>query len=257
VNNVFDLRGRLSVVTGGAGALGGAMAVGLASFGSDVVIGDVAAGNADEVMERISALGRKASFCQVDVTSRDSIDEMVDSVTEDFGHIDVLVNAAGIAIRSNAEDIREEEWNRVISVNLTGTFLCCQIVGRVMIKQKAGSIINIASVVGQRGLFHPADLACSYCVSKGGVIQLTRALSAEWARWNIRVNAIAPTYFETGMAKPLVNNKEFYKYLMMKIPLGRMGKPEELVGPVVFLASDASTMMTGHILNVDGGWLAI
>ena len=257
IDELFNLNGKISVVTGGSGALGQVMALGLAKFGSEIVIADIIPDRADQTIKQIDALKRKALTIQVDVTDTRDVKKMGDLVLDEFGRIDILVNAAGIAIRSTAENTQEEDWNKVISVNLTGTFLCSQAVGQVMIKQKGGKIINIASVVGQKGLFHPADLACSYCASKGGVIQLTRALSAEWAKFNIRVNAIAPTYFKTGMAEPLLSNKEFYNYLMVKIPLGRIGEPEELVGPLIFLASEASTMVTGHVLNVDGGWLAI
>jgi len=256
-SNLFDLTGKISIVTGGGGGLGKTMATGLARYGSNVVIVDVDVNRAKGVAEKIESVGQGALIVKADVTQKEEVDRMVEEVLDEFEKIDVLVNSAGIARRAKAEKMSEKDWDDVISVNLKGVFLCCQAVGKVMIKQKRGKIINIASVVGQRGLFHPLDLASSYCASKGGVIQLTRALAAEWAKYNIHVNAIAPTYFMTEMTRVLLENEEFLNYLKWKIPLQRPGKPEELVGPVVFLASDASSMITGHILNVDGGWTAI
>jgi len=256
-DNLFDLSGAVSIVTGGGGGLGQTMAIGLAKYGSDVVIVDINVNKAKSVAKEIESVERNVLIIKTDITKREEVDSMVKRILDEFGKIDVLVNNAGIARRAKAEEMSEKDWDDVISVNLKGVFLCCQAVGKVMINQRKGKIINIASVVGQRGLFHPLDLASSYCASKGGVIQLTRALAAEWAKYNIHVNAIAPTYFMTDMTKSLLKNKEFLDYLKWKIPLQRPGKPEELVGPVVFLASDASSMITGHILNVDGGWAAI
>lgn len=255
--DLFDLSGKASIVTGGGGGLGRAITIGLAKYGSDVAIVDVNIDKAKEVAEEIKLKGRRVLIIKTDITKKEEVDDMIKEVLSEFGKIDILVNNAGIARRAKAEQMSEKDWDDVLSVNLKGVFLCSQAVGKVMIKQRRGKIINIASVVGQRGLFHPLDFASSYCASKGGVIQLTRALAAEWAKYNIYVNAIAPTYFITEMTRPLLENKEFLSYLRWKIPLQRPGKPEELVGPVVFLASDASSMITGHILNVDGGWTAI
>jgi len=254
---LFDLRGKVSIVTGSGGGLGQTIAIGLAKYGSNVAIVDINIDKAKSVAKEIESLGRSALIARADVTHKQDVDKMVQEVLDKFGTIDVLVNNAGIARRARAEEMSEKDWDEVISVNLKGVFLCCQAVGKVMIKKRRGKIINVASVVGRRGLFHPLDLASGYCASKGGVIQLTRALAAEWAKYDIHVNAIAPTYFMTEMTRVLLENKEFLDYLKWKIPLQRPGEPEELVGPVVFLASDASSMITGHILNVDGGWTAI
>ena len=256
-NNLFDLSGKVSLITGGGTGLGRAMAIGLAKYGSNIVIVDINPDKAKDVVKKIESLEKSALAIKADVTKKEEVDHMVQDVLGKFRTIDILVNSAGIGRRVKAEEMSEKDWDEVISVNLKGTFLCCQSVGKLMIKQKKGKIINIASVVGQRGLFHPLDLALSYCASKGGVVQLTRALAAEWAKYNVHVNAIAPTYFMTDMTRCLLENKEFLDYLKWKIPLQRPGKPEELIGPVVFLASDASSMITGHILNVDGGWTAI
>jgi NAD(P)-dependent dehydrogenase (short-subunit alcohol dehydrogenase family) len=255
---LFDLSHKVSIVTGGAGALGKIIINGLAQFGSDIVIVEMDIEGANEVAMGVESFGRRVKVIKTDVTQKIEVENMVNKVCNLFQSIDILVNCAGITRRSNAEEMSEKDWNDVINVNLNGLFYCCQAVGQVMIRQKGGKIINFASTVGLRGLYHTYDLASSYCASKGGVIQLTRALAAEWAKYNIHVNAVAPTYFLTEMAKPLLDNKEFYNYLTKyKIPLQRLGDPEELVGPVVFLASDASSMVEGHILSVDGGWSAI
>lgn len=178
---------------------------------------------------------------------------MVEETLNKFSKIDILVNNAGITKRGPTLSMNEEDWDRVIAVNLKGVFLCSQAVGKEMIKQKKGKIINVASIAGQIGLLNTLP----YCASKGGVIQITRALAIEWAKYNINVNAIAPTIFETPLTKPVLeNDKEFYNYTIERIPLGRFGNPSDLAGAVVFLASDASDFVTGHILNIDGGWLA-
>lgn len=258
LKKIFDLSDKVSIVTGGAGALGKVIINGLAQFGSNIVIAETNIEGAKEVAKEVESLNRHVLIIKTDVTQKREVEKMVAEVCRHFGTIDILVNCAGITRRSNAEEMSEKDWNDVINVNLNGLFFCCQAVGTVMIKQKKGKIINFASTVGLRGLYHTDDLASSYCASKGGVIQLTRALAAEWAKHSVYVNAVAPTYFLTEMAKPLLNSKEFHEYLIKyKIPLQRLGKPEELVGPVVFLASDSSSMVEGHILCVDGGWTAI
>ncbi len=254
----FSCNGNVSIVTGGSGGIGQGIALGLAKVGSKVVIADIDGERAEKVAIEISSLCNVEVWpLKVNVVSKQEVIEMTAKVINKFGEIDVLVNAAGITRRGNAEDMAEEDWDDVIAVNLKGTFLCCQAVGKEMIKKKSGKIINVASVVGQRGLFHPLDFAVSYCASKGGVIQLTRALAAEWARYNIHVNAIAPTYVITDMTKSLLENPVFSEYLKIKIPLQRPVNLDEVVKPVIFLASNASNMITGQILNIDGGWTAV
>jgi len=255
--DLFRLDGKVAIVTGAGRGLGATLAHGLARYGAEIVIAEIDEQNVDDAQKRISDIGGKPHFIKTDVTDSSSVQAMVDEVKKSLGRIDTLVNNAGISVRGPAENLKEEDWDKVLDVNLKGQFLCAQAAGRVMIQQKSGNIINIASVVGQRGLFHPYDLALPYCCSKGGVIQLTKALAAEWARYGIRVNAIAPTYLWTDLTRHLFDNEDFKKYILGKIPLGRLVYPEEVVGAAVFLASDASSMVTGHVLNVDGGWLAI
>ncbi len=249
---MFRLDGKVSLVTGGGGGLGRAVAIGLAGAGSKVAVADLDLARARETVEAFPERGEKGIALGVDITSRREVEAMVQKVTEDLGPIDVLVNAAGITRRLPAEEFPEEAFDQIIAVNLKGFFLCCQIVGRQMIARRRGKIINFASIAGQIGL--PGTIA--YCCSKGGVVMLTRGLAVEWAKYNIQVNAVAPTWFETPMGVLISREPEYEKAAMQRVPMGRRGKPEELVGSVLYLASDASSMVTGHILAVDGGVLA-
>ena len=176
---------------------------------------------------------------------------MVDRTIDMFGKIDILINNAGITIRKEAIKYSERDWDKVVDINLKGVFLCCREVGKIMIKQGKGKIINIASLMSFiGGITIPA-----YAASKGGVGQLTKALSNEWAKYNVNVNAIAPGYFDTPLTKSLIENSVRYNEIKSRIPMERWGKPEDLKGAAVFLASDASDYITGHILVVDGGWM--
>jgi NAD(P)-dependent dehydrogenase (short-subunit alcohol dehydrogenase family) len=257
LSKLFSLSGKVAIVTGGGRGLGATLGVGLAQYGAEIVIAEIDATEVPNTQKRIADVGGQSHFMRTDVTDKQSVQAMVDEVKKLRGRIDILVNNAGTSVRGPAEGVTEEGWDKVLDVNLKSQFLCAQAVGRIMIEQKSGNIINIASVVGQRGLFHPYDLALPYCCSKGGVIQLTKALAAEWAKYGIRVNAIAPTYLWTDLTRHLFENEDFKNYLLGKIPMGRLVNPEEVIGSAVFLASEASSMVTGHILNVDGGWLAI
>jgi gluconate 5-dehydrogenase len=187
---------------------------------------------------------------KVDVADEKQVNAMVETIMKTFSHIDILVNAAGLAIRKPADSFPIEEWQQVMDINTRGTFLCCQAVGRIMIKQKQGKIINVSSVRGRYGL--PADYA-AYCPSKGAVDTLTRTLACEWAKHNVLVNAIAPTVVETELTKPLLANVEYAKTLKARIPMGRWALTEDIVGPTIFFASDASNFVTGQILYIDGG----
>jgi NAD(P)-dependent dehydrogenase (short-subunit alcohol dehydrogenase family) len=251
---MFDLTGKVAIVTGGAGGLGRPISLGLAKCGADVVVDDLASANPQGVADDITALGRKALAVTADVTSAESMKEMVDLVVKEFGKIDILVNVAGINARFSAEEMPAEEFEKVIRFNIAGTFLPCQAVGRVMIEQKRGKIINMGSV---RGSVAPSIGGTAYASSKGGVHQLTKTLAAEWAKYGINVNGIAPALVMTAMTKDFLSKPEIYSKMTAEIPLARLGFPEDLIGPIVLLASDESDFMTGQIIYVDGGLSAV
>jgi gluconate 5-dehydrogenase len=248
--NYFNLDGKVAVVTGGAGGIGQALALGLADAGADVVVASRDLKKLEKVADQIRAKGKKSLAISTDVTDEKSVANMVENAVKKFGHIDVLVNGAGLAIRKPADTFPVDEWQRVMDVNTRGTFLCCQAVGKVMLKQKSGKIINISSVRGRYGL--PAGYA-AYCASKGAVDTLTRTLACEWAKSNILVNAIAPTVIETELTRELLADVEYAKTMKARIPMGRWGLTDDLIGPCVFFASDASNFVTGQILYIDGG----
>ena len=247
---LFDLTGRVAIVTGGSIGLGRQMAAGLAEMGANLVLCARKAERCQQAAEEVRQLGVKAIAAACDVKSQASIQAVVDAALAEFGGIDVLINNAGISWGSPAEEMSLEDWNKVIETNLTGTFLCAQAVGRVMIKQGRGKIINIASVAGLGGA--PPELAAiGYHASKGGVISFTKDLACKWAAHNIQVNAIAPGWFPTHMSNRVL---ERYRELFLShIPLRRFGNEDDLKGAAVYLASDASDYVTGHVLVVDGG----
>jgi NAD(P)-dependent dehydrogenase (short-subunit alcohol dehydrogenase family) len=228
------------------------MALGLAEAGADVAVVSRTKEALESVAEEIRALGRRGLVVRADVTDRDEGTDMVRRTMEAFGRIDILVNNAGTIFRAAAEEHPEEEWDRVMAVNLKGVFLCCQAVGKVMIAQRRGKIINIGSLLSEIGV----PLIPAYSASKGGVRQLTKALAVEWAQYNVHVNAIGPGYFRTELTDALQKDEVRAAWILSRTPLGRWGVPEDLKGPVVFLASDASDFITGQMLYVDGGWLA-
>jgi NAD(P)-dependent dehydrogenase (short-subunit alcohol dehydrogenase family) len=250
---VFDLTGKVAIVTGGAGGLGRPISIGLAKAGADVVVDDLAVANPQKVADEIKALGRKALAVSYDVTSAEAMKEMVDLTMKEFGRIDILMNTAGINCRFAVEDMPPEEYEKVVRFNTLGTFLPCQAVGRVMIEQKKGKIINMGSV---RGWVAPAIGGSAYATSKGGVHQLTRTLAVEWAKYGINVNAIAPALVMTDMTREFLSKPEIYSKMTAEIPLARLGAPEDLLGPIILLASDASDFITGQIIYVDGGLYA-
>jgi NAD(P)-dependent dehydrogenase (short-subunit alcohol dehydrogenase family) len=204
------------------------------------------------VADEIPRAGGRTLAVTVDVADAASVERMAAEVEDRLGAIDALVNSAGITHRSPAADFPEAEWHRVIAVNLTGVFHGCQVVGRRMLARRRGRIVNIASIAGQIGLTGTV----AYAASKGGVVMLTRALAVEWAPHNVRVNAIAPSWFESNIGDLIHREPGYAERAMRRVPAGRMGTPDELVGAALYLASDASTMVTGHVLAVDGGTLA-
>ena len=248
--DLFDLTGSVALVTGGAGGIGRALALGLADAGADVAVASRKLGHLEEVAKEIQAKGRKALAVTVDVVDEKSVANMVQQVLKAFPHIDILVNAHGLAIRHPADSFPIDEWQQVMDINTRGTFLCCQAVGREMIKQKSGKIVNLSSVRGRYGL--PTDYV-AYCPSKGAVDTLTRTLACEWAKYNILVNAVAPTIVETDLTRDALADPEYAKRMRSRIPLGRWAMPEDIVGSTVFFASKASDFITGQVLYIDGG----
>jgi NAD(P)-dependent dehydrogenase (short-subunit alcohol dehydrogenase family) len=224
----------------------------MAHAGAHVAVTGRTKDELEEVCSEIKRLGKTTLWVETDVRHKGDVQKMVDKVVDAFGRIDILVNNAGISHVLAAEDHTEEIWDAIIDTNLKGTFLCSQAVGRQMIQQKRGTIVNMSSQAGTIGLHNHV----AYCASKAGVDLLTKVLALEWAPHNIRVNAVAPTAISTPMTDKVFADPEVRAGVTSKIPLGRFGNPEEVAGAVIFLASEASSMITGHILLVDGGWTA-
>jgi NAD(P)-dependent dehydrogenase (short-subunit alcohol dehydrogenase family) len=252
-DDIFGLKSRVALVTGGGRGLGKTMALALAGAGADVAIADIVVSDGETTAAEVSAKGRKALNIPTDVSEAGEVSLMVDKAAGHFGKIDILVNNAGINLISPAEDFALKDWNKVLGVNLTGVFLCAQAVGRVMIKQKEGKIINVASMFGIVASPHGV---LPYNTSKAGVINLTRSLAIEWGKYNIRVNAIAPGMIETELTRRRLQDQEYYRYFIDNSPLGRLGAPEDLIGAVIYLSSRASDWMTGQVMVVDGGFTA-
>ena len=248
---LFDLSGSVAIVTGGARGLGKIIALALADAGADVVIADVLTSLSEEVVKEIEAGGSRALGVKLDVTNANDVQEMAGKVTDHFGRIDILINNAGIQCISAAEDFPLEDWNRVVNINLTGVFLCSQAVGKIMINQKKGKIINISSLFGTIGSPHGA---AAYNSSKGGVINLTKSLAVEWGKHNINVNAIAPGIIETELTRKRLEDKEYFDLWINRTPLERIGKPEDLSGAIIYLSSGASDFVTGNTIMIDGGY---
>lgn len=253
---MFRLDGHTAVVTGAGRGLGLSMAAALAEAGAHIAVFDINLADAEEAAAGINAKGGKAIAVRIDVTDSQQVQQGIQMAIDAFAGVDILVNNAGVTSRSPFEDLEEQDWERVLKVNMGGTYLCSRQAARHWIDaDKPGSIINIASIsgfVGNRG-----GLNSHYCATKGGIVALTRSLAVEWASHNIRVNAIAPGYFATPMTDRLKNiNRAFYDELVSRVPLGRFGNPPDLAGAVIYLASDASIYVTGHILVIDGGYTA-
>lgn len=247
--DLFNLQGKVAVVCGAGGGIGGAIAQALAGYGANIMIVDRDLASARSNADRISGMGARALAYGLDITDLAAIEKMTEAAVAEFGRIDILVNSAGMNIRKAVVDIRQQDWDPVIDVNLKGAVFCCQAAARIMIKQNKGKIINIASISSILG--HPDRAA--YAASKGGLIQVTKVMATEWARHNICVNAISPAAVDTPFIDGLKKNRERLDREKARIPLGRIAIPEDIMGAAVLLASDASDFITGHNLIIDGG----
>jgi 2-deoxy-D-gluconate 3-dehydrogenase len=250
MTNIFDLTGRVAIVTGANTGIGQGIAVALAQAGADVAL--VGRSSADETADLVRRAGQRAALVAADLSSIAPVQEVIDRTLGELGGLDILVNNAGIIRRADAVDFTEEDWDAVIDTNLKSVFFLCQAAGRHMIGQGRGKIVNIASMLSfQGGIRVP-----SYTASKSGVAGLTRLLACEWAAKGINVNAIAPGYIATNNTAALQADETRNRSILERIPAGRWGDPSDLGGAAVFLASPASDYVNGHILAVDGGWLA-
>jgi len=251
-NISFNLAGKTAIVTGASRGIGQAIAIGMAKAGADIVAVASRAENTAETVAAVKAAGRKAAAVGCDQSSPEAISQAVKAAYELTGNVDILVNNAGTIRRSPARDYSDEDWSAVIDTNLTGVFQFCRAVGGKMIDQGHGKIINIASLLSfQGGITVPA-----YAASKGGVSQLTKALANEWANLGVQVNAIAPGYIATDNTAALRANPDRNTSILSRIPAGRWGNASDIAGAAIFLASPASDYVNGHILTVDGGWMA-
>jgi len=246
----FSLEGRAAVVTGGSQGLGRGMALALAAAGADVCPISRTQAAVDAVGEEIRSLGRRSLPLAVDVTDEAQVQQMVERVVQEYGHLDILINSAGIVALKPTVEFPAEEWRKIIRVNLEATFLCCKEAGKVMLAQGRGKIINMSSVRGLQG--RAQDPA--YAASKGGINLLTRSLAIEWAKQGINVNAIAPTFIRTDLNAHMLDDPTTREWVLSRIPMGRVGQVWDIFGLAVFLASAASDFITGQTIYADGGW---
>jgi 2-deoxy-D-gluconate 3-dehydrogenase len=247
----LSLEGKLAIVTGGRRGIGRAIALAMAEAGADVALCDRVADDGElvAVAEEIQRLGRRALAVKADVTRKADVDNLVQMVTGEFGTIDILVNNVAMNIMAPLLELGEDGWDKVINTDLKGYYLCCQAAGRKMVDRKGGRIINIASTAAMKA----APGMGAYCIAKAGVIMLTRVLALELAQYNIQVNAIAPYMVKTKFSQPLWSDARTLKQIEAEIPLGRLAETKDVIGAVLFLASDASSYITGHTIVVDGG----
>ena len=252
VEELFNLKGKIALVTGAARGLGREIALALAESGASLVLSDIR--NPMDTPAAVEAAGAPWIAVQADISDEFQVKAMAEKAVSKFGRVDILINNAGASQLSytTTQDLSKAEWDAIIGINLTGTFLCCKHIGKGMIATGGGSIISIASTAGITGV----PRAPAYAASKAGVVLLTKSLAIEWAKHDIRVNAIAPHYLETSLTEGLRKSEKVYAALVKQIPMGRFAKPSEMVGAVLFLASQAANYMTGTVIVADGGYLA-
>jgi NAD(P)-dependent dehydrogenase (short-subunit alcohol dehydrogenase family) len=250
INELFGLDGKVAMVTGASRGIGKEVAIALAKSGADVALIARNEDELNEVAKEIEQLGKRALSVPMDLLNVDGMADKIEEIYNHFGRIDILVNNAGINITKPAVEVTEEDWDRVLDINLKSVFFLCKNVAKYMIPNREGKIINMSSQMAFVGYYKRA----AYGSSKGGLLQLTRNLAIEWSKYNIKVNSIAPTFIETPMTKAMFEDEEFLKDVLNRIPLGRLGQTKDLFGAVIYLSSSASDMVTGHTIMVDGGW---
>ena len=252
ISELFSIKGQAAFVTGGGRGIGKVFCQTLAEAEADVAVVDIDLETAQQTAKELEEMGRESLALKADVTISDEVDRAVEKAVERFGKIDILVNNAGICIHENAENMTDEQWNSVIDVNLNGVFYCSRTVGKVMIEQGGGKIVNVASM--SASIVNRPQNQVSYNASKSGVVMLTKSLAVEWAQYGIRVNSISPGYMLTKMTRTVSHMFPLWKPM---VPMKRLGEPEELRGALLFLVSNASSYVTGHNLVVDGGYRLI
>lgn len=251
-NLKVDLSGQVALITGAGNGIGKECALRMAESGAAVVLADIAPSALEQVKEEIAAMNGQAISFLCDITKISDVRQMMNMVSQELGRLDILVNSAGINIQQKAEEVTEEAWDKVMNLNVKGLFFCCQAAGQVMIPQKKGKIINITSAMALVGYYRRS----AYCASKGAVSQLAKVLAVEWAPYNITVNNVAPTFIKTPFTEPMFQEPGFLDDVISRIPLGRVGDPGDVVGAVLYLASDTADLVTGTTIVVDGGWVA-
>ncbi|WNC12385.1 glucose 1-dehydrogenase [Brevibacillus brevis] len=245
----FDLSGKTAIVTGAGRGIGKALALGLAEAGAQVAVVARTETDLHEIVETIEANGGKAHAIAADLTEAEAADKVVSQTVEALGGLHILVNNAGMNLRKKAHEVTEEDWDRVVDLNLKATFFMSQAAGKIMCEQLYGRIVNIASVAGQVAM----RTGVAYGSSKAGVIQMTRVLALEWSKFGVNINAIAPWYFRTPLTEALLSDEAYLQEILQRTPSGRIGDVEDLVGPAIFLSSDAAAYITGQTIAVDGG----
>ncbi len=257
MKNYFDLTGKVAIVTGASSGLGVQFTKALVNQGAAVVLMARRKERLDALAKEINAAGGEALAVQCDVTKEEDVVSAVAEAKKWKDRVDILVNNAGIANNIKAEEQSTEEWNRVVGINLTSCFVVAREVGKVMIAQNYGKIVNVGSIHSNTAINAALENISSYCASKGGIQMLTKALAAEWAKYGITVNAIGPAYFASEMTEGAIGNEGFTKFIAGRCPTGRLGKEGELDGALIYFSSDASSYTTGQLLNIDGGWNCI